>query len=114
MTWDFVPSGLLALLAPGGLRGALADAAAASARPSGWSVAALTVLIAAGVAGRWLWKLWRRPWAPCRRCGGSGKNAGSTGKRYGRCGRCGGSGQRAVLGAGLFHRGLAAARKRRS
>ena len=42
----------------------------------------------------WLW-----PNAPCRRCNGKGKNAGSNRQRWGSCRRCGGKGTRRRFGA---------------
>jgi hypothetical protein len=62
-----------------------------------WLYAALGAVVAWG----W-WRLSLRlwPYAPCRWCGGRrGRNAGSTGQRWGRCSRCGGSGQRKRFGA---------------
>jgi DnaJ-class molecular chaperone len=47
-------------------------------------------------------RLW--PYARCRSCTGSGKNAGSNRKRWGPCRRCGGSGKRERLGTRLFFR----------
>ena len=46
--------------------------------------------------------LW--PYGHCLRCSGSGKNAGSTRKRFGKCKRCGGSGRRLTFGAWLLRR----------
>ena len=58
-------------------------------------------LIAAVVwtVSRYLW-----PYAPCRRCRGSGKNTGSRRRRYGDCGKCGGSGRRRRIGARAVNR----------
>lgn len=47
-------------------------------------------------------RLW--PYTKCGRCSGTGKNAGSTGKRWGNCRRCGGSGRRFRFGTRLFFR----------
>lgn len=41
-------------------------------------------------------KIW--PETSCRRCRGTGRNAGSNARRFGRCKRCGGSGRKARLG----------------
>lgn len=59
----------------------------------------LVALLIAGFAGRWAWQALFHPFAPCRRCDGSGKNPGSNGKRWGRCWRCSGSGTRQVIGS---------------
>jgi hypothetical protein len=45
-----------------------------------------------------------RPYRPCRRCDGGGRNAGSNAKRFGRCGRCDGSGRGLRLGARILNR----------
>lgn len=55
----------------------------------------------------WLWDVWRRPYAACLACKGRrGKNAGSTGKVWGRCGLCGGTGERLRVGSRLVNRRL--------
>ncbi len=41
----------------------------------------------------------------CRRCGGSGRNRGSTKQRSGRCKRCGGTGRKPRLGNRMLGRG---------
>ncbi len=41
-------------------------------------------------------RIW--PETKCGRCGGSGRNAGSTSKRFGKCGRCAGSGRKPRFG----------------
>ena len=66
---------------------------------------------AAGVA--WVVRAWFWPFAPCRRCGGSGQSRGSTGRRWGRCPRCEGSGRRMVLGARQLQRARLRAQARR-
>lgn len=77
----------------------------------------LIAAIIAAIAGRWLWHVLFHPFAPCRRCGGTGKNGGSTGRRWGRCWRCAGSGNRQVMGSRLVRkllrvrRGLAEKKK---
>jgi hypothetical protein len=76
---------------------------AASNHPGSSGEGAL-ILVAAAV----LWmayqvvaaRLW--PFARCRSCDGSGRNAGSTGKRWGTCRRCKGSGRRQRLAVRLF------------
>lgn len=60
-------------------------------------------LIAAAV---WVVRAWFWPFARCRKCGGSGRNRGSTGKRWGQCRRCGGSGRRQVLGSKQVHKAV--------
>lgn len=54
---------------------------------------------AAWVAGLLLW-----PYTACRRCGGTGRNIGSTGRRWGTCRKCKGTGRRLRIGARLVHR----------
>lgn len=41
-------------------------------------------------------RIW--PETSCRRCGGGGRNAGSTARRFGRCRRCDGTGRKPRLG----------------
>ena len=48
-------------------------------------------------------RLW--PETRCGRCGGSGRNTGSTSKRFGRCRRCDGSGRKPRLGTRIIMRG---------
>ena len=48
------------------------------------------------------------PYAPCRKCEGSGRNAGSDRKRFGQCRRCMGAGRRIRFGARTVHRGRVA------
>ena len=59
--------------------------------------------------------LW--PYRPCGRCKGTGRNSGSTSKRFGECRRCGGSGRLRRIGAKTIHRGAVSladrARKRK-
>jgi hypothetical protein len=69
------------------------------------------VLVLVAILGRQVWHAWRHPWGPCWRCSGTGKNKGSTRKRYGVCKRCGGTGRRLRGGAQMFHK--AAGRKPR-
>ena len=59
----------------------------------------LITLAVAGFGGRWLWHALFHPFRPCGRCGGTGKNGGSTGRRWGRCWRCGGSGSFQTIGS---------------
>lgn len=61
-------------------------------------------LAGCGLVLAWLVSLYFWPFAPCGRCAGSGRNAGSSRKRYGACGRCGGSGRRQRLGSRIVHR----------
>jgi hypothetical protein len=70
------------------------------------------ILIAAIAAVRWVWLLWRHPFAPCRRCKGKGTNPGSSRKMHGRCRRCKGARERQRFGARWLHKGLRAARER--
>ena len=64
----------------------------------------LLVIIAGLLALRWFWHAWLHPFTPCGRCGGSGKNGGSTGRRWGRCWRCHGKGHRQVIGSRTVHK----------
>lgn len=59
-------------------------------------VVATVALLAFG-AWRVSLRLW--PYTQCRKCGRSGKNTGSTARRWGTCRRCGGSGRRLRFGA---------------
>lgn len=52
----------------------------------------------------WLVDLRLHPYAPCRACGKSGRNAGSRRGAFGRCGTCGGKGERRRFGAGWVGR----------
>ena len=56
------------------------------------------VLAVLEIASLYFW-----PYAPCRKCKGSGKNAGSSRKRYGDCSRCGATGRRRRIGAQRVH-----------
>jgi hypothetical protein len=72
-------------------------AAAAQSHLSPFAVALVLIVLAAV----WVISLLLWPLAPCRHCGGRGKNAGSTGRRWGKCRHCGGSGSRQRLGSRL-------------
>jgi len=74
----------------------------------------LLLIVAALLVLRWLWHAWFHPMAPCGRCGGSGRNPGSTGKRWGPCRRCKGSGSRQVRGSKQLHRAVRGLRSARS
>ena len=63
------------------------------------------ILIALAAVAGWAGSLYLFPFAPCLRCKGTGRNGGSTRKRFGECKRCGGSGRRRRLGARTIHRG---------
>lgn len=63
------------------------------------------LIIAAAVCGAGYYvslKIW--PETSCRRCGGSGRNAGSTARRFGRCKRCGATGRKPRLGTRILTR----------
>lgn len=62
----------------------------------------LVILLAIGgyTGSLYLW-----PFRPCLKCGGTGRNKGSSRKRFGECKRCKGSGRRRRLGAKTIHRG---------
>ena len=69
----------------------------------------LTLLLVALILGIWrAITLYMWPYAPCRKCEGSGRNAGSDGKRFGQCRRCRGAGRRIRFGARTVHRGRVA------
>lgn len=74
----------------------------------------LTLIVIGLIAfGGWVMSLYRWPFAPCRKCEGSGKNRGSNGKRYGQCRRCLGAGRRIRIGAKTVHRGRVSLAERR-
>lgn len=62
------------------------------------------ILLILGAAVAWVIRLWLWPLARCRRCDGSGNNAGSTGRRWGNCRTCGGTGRRERFGSRLVAR----------
>jgi len=67
---------------------------------------ATIVLIALIALVVWVVSLYLWPFAPCRKCQGSGRNRGSNPrKRYGQCRRCQGAGRRNRIGARTVHRG---------
>jgi hypothetical protein len=65
----------------------------------------ILILLAAWAGSLYLW-----PFRPCLRCGGTGRNKGSTGKRFGLCKACGGSGRRQRFGSRTLHRWARSAR----
>jgi hypothetical protein len=67
-------------------------------------MAGLILIILLGIAA-YAGSLYLWPFRPCMKCGGSGRNKGSSGKRFGECRRCKGSGRRRRLGARIIHRG---------
>lgn len=66
---------------------------------------AVLVLLGLVVIAVWAGSLYLFPFGPCMSCKGSGRNAGSSSKRYGECRRCKGSGRRRRVGARVVHRG---------
>ncbi len=68
------------------------------------------VLVLIGCGAAWAAGLLLWPYSRCTRCGGSGKNSGSTGRRWGDCRKCRGTGKRQRPGSRLVRR--AAGRKR--
>jgi hypothetical protein len=52
----------------------------------------------------WAGSLYFWPFAPCRRCEGTGRNGGSNRQRFGDCPACDGSGRRMRFGAQAVHR----------
>lgn len=67
---------------------------------------ALAFLVIAGLpaAGAYYASLRLWPYTRCRRCGGTGKNAGSNRVRFGHCRACGGSGRALRFGARMLNR----------
>lgn len=63
------------------------------------------LLIALVAITGWDGSLYLWPFRPCMRCGGSGRNGGSSRKHFGECHRCGGSGRLRRIGAKTIHRG---------
>jgi hypothetical protein len=53
------------------------------------------------------------PFAACWRCKGTGRNQGSSDRRWGECRRCKGGGRRRRVGARALHRGAVALAERR-
>jgi hypothetical protein len=62
--------------------------------------------VLAVLAACWLIRAWLWPFGPCRGCKGTGKNIGSTGRRYGTHRRCNETGKRVRLGARTVHRAI--------
>ncbi len=62
------------------------------------------VIAAAACGAGYYVSLRRWPETKCGRCGGTGRNRGSTSKRFGKCGRCGGSGRKPRLGTRMLER----------
>ena len=52
----------------------------------------------------WLGSLWLHPFRRCWGCRGTGRNVGSTGRRWGDHKRCGGTGKRLRIGARMVRR----------
>jgi hypothetical protein len=67
--------------------------------------AGLLVIAAAAFGTGYLVSLRLWPETRCGRCEGSGRNAGSTSKRFGRCRSCAGSGRKPRLGTRIISRG---------
>lgn len=65
----------------------------------------VVILLGLAAGAGWAGLLYLWPFGPCLHCSGTGRNAGSSGKRYGECRRCKGSGRRRRLGAKTIHRG---------
>ena len=63
------------------------------------------ILIILLAIGTWTGSLYLWPFRPCLHCNGSGRNKGSSKKRFGECKRCKGSGRRRRIGAKTIHRG---------
>jgi hypothetical protein len=84
----------------GGLCGVVL--AATATRPHLNPAVVVLALIVAVIV--WAVRVLLWPFGPCAKCSGSGKNIGSTGKRWGTCRRCKGSGRRQRLGSKLVRR----------
>ena len=67
-------------------------------------MAGLILIAVAGIAA-WAGSLYLWPFRPCWKCGGSGRNKGSSRRRFGECRLCQASGRRRRLGAKTIHRG---------
>ena len=67
--------------------------------------ALLIVLIILGLTGAGLRHLYRHPYKPHRRCGGTGRNSGSTHDAYGHC-KCREDGARVRIPSALLYRAL--------
>lgn len=77
-------------------------------------MAGLILIVLLG-AGGYAGSLYLWPFRPCMRCGGSGRNKGSSLRRFGECRRCKGTGRRRRLGAKTIHRsGVSLADKARA
>lgn len=67
-------------------------------------MAGLILIVMLGI-GAYTGSLYLWPFRPCMKCGGSGRNKGSSRKRFGECRRCRGSGRKRRIGARTIHRG---------
>jgi hypothetical protein len=72
----------------------------------------LFLLTTAGLAGYAAWAYFH-PFRDCPRCRRSGRNRGSTGRRWGNCSRCHGTRQVQTFGARLLHRSARSVAQRR-
>ena len=66
----------------------------------------VVILLGLAAAVVYAGSLYVWPFRPCGRCNGSGKNKGSTRRRFGQCSSCKGSGRRRRIGARTVHRGV--------
>jgi hypothetical protein len=69
----------------------------------------ITAMIAAWIVSLFLW-----PFGPCGSCRGTGRNAGSTRRRFGECKHCDGSGRRQRRGSKTVHRTVLSVRSERA
>lgn len=65
---------------------------------------AATAVALLAYAGRYVWRCWAHPFAPCRRCSGVGKRTTALLHRTVVCRPCGGHGHRVRLGRRLHTR----------
>lgn len=66
------------------------------------------LLVLLGITG-YLISLYAWPFRPCGKCLGTGRNRGSSRRRFGTCRRCKGSGRRQRAGSRAVHRGALSA-----
>jgi len=69
----------------------------------------LLLIVLAGFAC-WAISVYVFPFRPCGRCGGTGRKAGSTRRRFDLCRRCNGTGRVQRLGSAAAHRAVLSVR----
>ena len=68
------------------------------------NIALLFVILAAVVAGYYLFSCWRFPRAPCRWCGGKAPRDPIVRRAFGQCPHCGGKGWKDRFGTRMIGR----------